>query len=130
MLKMSNIKSPASLWVFLDAHPDTGSAGPNPGHPYDGTFSLPPGYVGANSAPYEPGSPSYYWNDYPASYHNKRSCGFSFADGHAEMHRWLDSDTLVPVVPGTYNATDVTVYGFEDQDILWLFLHSYNSGIQ
>jgi hypothetical protein len=46
------------------------------------------------------------------------------------MHRWLDSDTLVPVVPGTYNATDVTVYGFEDQDILWLFLHSYNSGIQ
>ena len=26
--------------------------------------------------------------DYPASYHN-RAAGFSFADGHAEIHKWL-----------------------------------------
>jgi prepilin-type processing-associated H-X9-DG protein len=29
----------------------------------------------------------------PAIYHNG-ACGFSFADGHAETHKWLDPDTL------------------------------------
>ena len=34
------------------------------------------------------------WNigDYPSSYHNGAG-GFSFADGHAEIHRWLDART-------------------------------------
>jgi len=30
--------------------------------------------------------------DYPSSYHNGAG-GFSFADGHAEIHRWLDART-------------------------------------
>ena len=28
--------------------------------------------------------------DYPGSYHN-HACGFSFADGHAEIHKWISS---------------------------------------
>jgi prepilin-type N-terminal cleavage/methylation domain-containing protein/prepilin-type processing-associated H-X9-DG protein len=32
--------------------------------------------------------------DVPASYHN-RACGFSFVDGHAEIHKWLDSRTVI-----------------------------------
>lgn len=30
------------------------------------------------------------WIDYPATYHNK-AAGFSFADGHAEIHKWRGS---------------------------------------
>jgi prepilin-type N-terminal cleavage/methylation domain-containing protein/prepilin-type processing-associated H-X9-DG protein len=30
------------------------------------------------------------WGDHPASYHN-HACGISFCDGHAEIHKWIDS---------------------------------------
>ncbi|HEV2453349.1 MAG TPA: prepilin-type N-terminal cleavage/methylation domain-containing protein [Verrucomicrobiae bacterium] len=130
--KMSNIRSPASMWVFVDSHPDTG-ANPGPGsHPYDGTFSLPPGYLNVDltSPNPQPGAAPYKWNDMPASYHNKRNCGFSFADGHAEMHRWLDAQTCIPVsFQGNLNLQPFRVYGIYDQDLLWTFLHSYNSGV-
>ena len=33
------------------------------------------------------------WIDYPASYHNG-ACGISFADGHAEIHKWTDTTVL------------------------------------
>jgi prepilin-type N-terminal cleavage/methylation domain-containing protein/prepilin-type processing-associated H-X9-DG protein len=36
------------------------------------------------------------WTDLPASYHNG-ACGFSFADGHAEIHKWRVGSTCVPV---------------------------------
>ena len=113
--KMSDIKSPANTWVFVDAHPDTGTSGGG-GHPYDGVFSLPPAGVPSN------------WNDMPASYHNKRNCGFSFADGHAEMHRWLSSTTLIPV---TYQGGlfGVTVSPKDTRDIWWTFYHASNSGV-
>ena len=117
-LKMSQMLSPASLWVFIDAHPDTGDPGGG-SHPYDGIFSLPPGGVSATG--------NGNWNDMPASYHNKKSCGFSFADGHAEMHKWLSHSTLIPVnYQGGLHG--VTVYPNDSQDILWTFQHAYNSG--
>ncbi|MFL2921677.1 MAG: hypothetical protein ACJ0BN_04610 [Limisphaerales bacterium] len=34
--------------------------------------------------------------DFPASYHNG-AAGFSFVDGHAEVHKWLDAHTMPPV---------------------------------
>jgi prepilin-type N-terminal cleavage/methylation domain-containing protein/prepilin-type processing-associated H-X9-DG protein len=48
------------------------------------------------------------WVDKPATYHNS-ACGFSFADGHCEIHKWRDEaligyagplNTGVPVTPG------------------------------
>jgi len=36
------------------------------------------------------------WDDVPASYHNG-ACGFSFADGHGEIHKWLDAQTQPPI---------------------------------
>ena len=36
------------------------------------------------------------WQDIPASYHNG-ACGFSFADGHAEVHKWLSAASVYPV---------------------------------
>jgi prepilin-type N-terminal cleavage/methylation domain-containing protein/prepilin-type processing-associated H-X9-DG protein len=32
------------------------------------------------------------WIDFVAVYHNK-ACGFAFADGHSEIHKWVDSRT-------------------------------------
>lgn len=69
---------PALAWVFADEHP---------GRINDGysqvTMRVP------------------VWVDYPASYHNGGG-GFSFADGHVEIHRWLDPETKRPVVQGVY----------------------------
>jgi prepilin-type N-terminal cleavage/methylation domain-containing protein/prepilin-type processing-associated H-X9-DG protein len=36
------------------------------------------------------------WVDVPASYHNN-ACGFAYADGHAEIKRWRDPNTIQPV---------------------------------
>jgi prepilin-type processing-associated H-X9-DG protein len=37
------------------------------------------------------------WTDVPASTHNGAG-GFSFADGHAEIKRWLDPNSKAPVM--------------------------------
>ena len=37
--------------------------------------------------------------DYPAYYHNG-ACGFAFADGHSEIHKWRDPRTMPPYKPG------------------------------
>jgi prepilin-type N-terminal cleavage/methylation domain-containing protein/prepilin-type processing-associated H-X9-DG protein len=67
--------APSKLWVFVDEHPD----------------SINDGWTIMN--PTDPDN----WTDLPASYHN-RACGFGFADGHAEVHKWLEGSTAVPVL--------------------------------
>jgi prepilin-type N-terminal cleavage/methylation domain-containing protein/prepilin-type processing-associated H-X9-DG protein len=62
---------PAMTWVFLDEDPASIN---------DAGFAV-------QMSPAE-------WIDWPASYHNK-ACGFAFADGHSEIHRWIDGRTIV-----------------------------------
>jgi prepilin-type processing-associated H-X9-DG protein len=53
-------------------------------------------------------------------YHNG-ACGFSFADGHSEMTKWLDSRTtppLVPNIPSHYVGDKFA--SPNNQDIAWL----------
>ena len=116
LVKSTEIRSPSSLWVFIDAHPDTGDAS-GATHPYDGVFSLPPGDATGDK-----------WNDMPASYHNKKLCGFSFADGHSEIIKWLSPSTLQPV---TYNGSlwGITVFANQTHDLMWTYQHAYNSGV-
>jgi len=40
------------------------------------------------------------WVDYPSTYHCGFGCGFSFCDGHAEIHRWLGKSLRWPNVSG------------------------------
>jgi prepilin-type N-terminal cleavage/methylation domain-containing protein/prepilin-type processing-associated H-X9-DG protein len=86
-LKTLDFAKPGSalVWVFLDEHPD----GIN-----DGLFGMhlpvTPPLVGANWPPQS-------WDDVPASYHNG-ACGFSFADGHAEIKKWFDPETKPPIL--------------------------------
>jgi prepilin-type processing-associated H-X9-DG protein len=49
----------------------------------------------------------------PANYHNN-ACGFSFADGHSEIHKWKDP-SLIGYVGG---AESVPTAGIGDID--WL----------
>ena len=73
--------APAMAWVFVDEHPDSIN---------DAMLYVNPSTPVANAS----------WVDWPASYHDG-ACGFSFADGHSEIHKWRDSRTIQPV---TYNS--------------------------
>ena len=71
--------SPANLWVIID----------------ENAYSINDASFAASAVPY-------YQLDFPASYHNG-GAGISFADGHAETHRWQDPRTINPqgiVQPG------------------------------
>ena len=74
-LKTSDLLTPgpSMTWVTLDEQPDSIN---------DDLFSVI--MVGTT------------WTDVPASYHNGAG-GLSFADGHAEIRRWVDANTLQPV---------------------------------
>jgi prepilin-type processing-associated H-X9-DG protein len=43
---------------------------------------------GLNDAAFAFGMESPEWFDAPGTYHDG-GCGFAFADGHSEIHRWL-----------------------------------------
>jgi prepilin-type N-terminal cleavage/methylation domain-containing protein/prepilin-type processing-associated H-X9-DG protein len=70
-----------------------------------------------------PASPALYEfdQDMPAFYHN-RGCGFSFADGHSELHRWRDDRTMPAIQYGVATSRLLTVP--RDQDVAWLQDHS------
>ena len=82
-LKVGAITQPSQIYVFLEEHP----CSINDGYFDDGTQAPP-------SAPND-------WNgsDAVASYHNG-ACAFSFSDAHAEIHKWLNKGTDLPVRPG------------------------------
>ena len=86
--KLSNITLPSKTFVFVDEHPDSIN---------DAAFATT---CGGNQATDPPGSA--YIIDFPASYHNG-ACGFSFSDGHSEVHRWIGSK--IRNAPITYTGT-------------------------
>ena len=53
--------------------------------------------------------------DYPAYYHNG-ACGFAFADGHSEIHKWRDPRTTPP-----YKANlPLNQPSPNNQDVIWM----------
>jgi prepilin-type N-terminal cleavage/methylation domain-containing protein/prepilin-type processing-associated H-X9-DG protein len=110
--KMSQFYNPgpADCWVFMDEQPD----------------SLDDGLLYVDVGPQALAMGLGQFTEFPASYHNQ-SCGISFADGHAECHKWQDAiQTCIPV---TYVAHEsgvnqqVTVVS-PDRDLMWLALHT------
>jgi len=99
--KLSDINrpAPADLWVFVDEHPDSINDG----------FII----IGANN-------PSSWVNDLPASYHN-RACGFGFADGHAEIHKWLESQTCARVTQNSHGSFPAAP---NSRDLKWTLAHA------
>jgi prepilin-type processing-associated H-X9-DG protein len=102
--KYTDIKSPVMMFVFLDEREDSIN---------DGWFATDPDTM---------------WQliDYPASYHG-RAAGFSFADGHSEIHRWVDGRTMPVLQPGTLLPLNVNLGG--DKDVPWLSQRAAGQGV-
>lgn len=95
---------PTRTWVLMDEREDRIN--------YGNCFTDMTGY------PNSPGAWRFHF-DYPGGYHN-RACGFSFADGHAEIKKWLDDRTVPPIkVGGSWNAVEY-VTSPRNKDILWM----------
>jgi prepilin-type N-terminal cleavage/methylation domain-containing protein/prepilin-type processing-associated H-X9-DG protein len=89
---------PAMCYVLLDEHPDSINAG---------------GF--ANMMVESPAAARII--DFPASYHNG-AAGISFADGHAEIRKWVDSRTTPPVKYD--NSLRLNVESPNNVDMIWL----------
>ncbi len=94
--------SPVDLFIFLDEHPDSLN---------DGAFAV---QMPSSAAATE-------WIDVPAKYHGN-SCVFTFADGHAQIQKWLSPQNIPEV---TYSALSKSgLYELHDPDILWVARHT------
>jgi prepilin-type processing-associated H-X9-DG protein len=95
--------APADLFVFVDEHADSIN---------DGWMMTV--VTNANN-----------WEDLPASYHNG-ACGISFADGRAEMHKWLESTTKAPVqyLPSAPLPNGVAWPAPGSRDAPWMIQHA------
>ena len=93
--------SPTDLFVFLDEHPDGINDG---GYAVIGYTTLGTGQV----------------IDFPAPYHNG-STAFSFVDGHAEMHKWQNVNTI-PLIKYASGLASANLTG--DADLSWLQSHA------
>jgi prepilin-type N-terminal cleavage/methylation domain-containing protein/prepilin-type processing-associated H-X9-DG protein len=92
--QMATIRAPgpASLWVLVDEDVN-----------------------GLNDAAFAFGMEVPLWFDAPGTYHNG-GCGFAFADGHSESHRWLSPS------PKKANASVANPRDY--QDWLWMRLRT------
>ena len=97
--KTSQLKGPATTFLYLDEHEN----GIN-----DGWFATDPDVL-------------YQIIDYPASYHGN-AAGFTFTDGHSEIHRWRDQRTMPPVKPGQLLPLNQNLNG--DKDVFWIAQHA------
>ncbi|MDB6064679.1 MAG: hypothetical protein JWR26_887 [Pedosphaera sp.] len=102
--RTSDFKKPADTFVFLDEHPDSIN---------DGLFALLTSTTTAPTA----------WGDLPASYHNG-ACGFAFADGHSEIHKWKNDGgtTDKPIRKIDIHTTTISSAS-PYYDLLWSTYH-------
>jgi prepilin-type N-terminal cleavage/methylation domain-containing protein/prepilin-type processing-associated H-X9-DG protein len=103
-LKISDFKklSPSEAFVFADERADSIN---------DGWF-----WIDASASAASPAASNGRYRDLPAFYHNNASA-FSFADGHAEIHKWRDGRFL-SVASGTAGEIPGS------QDVWWLVSHA------
>jgi prepilin-type N-terminal cleavage/methylation domain-containing protein/prepilin-type processing-associated H-X9-DG protein len=103
-IKENDMTSPApsDLWVLLDEDPDSIN---------DGSFAV---QMPSSAAATE-------WIDVPSKLHGN-SCGFAFADGHSEIHKWLSPGNIPPT---TYTLLSKNgIFELNDPDILWTATHT------
>lgn len=106
--KLSAVLFPTTTFVFVDE---------NPGSLNDAAFA----WQATGNTPLDgPGSAKII--DIPGNWHNG-ACGFSFVDGHAEIHKWKGSLLLnEPTADGSVPQLNVPA-GSSWIDAQWMFLH-------
>ena len=107
-LTLGRSPGPSKTFVFIDERSDTinwGNFGTDmSGYPTPATQATYPQL--------------YTWYiDMPASYHHK-SAGLSFADGHAEIHRWLVPSTMPPI--GSLTGSSGPWPAPSSSDVAWM----------
>jgi prepilin-type N-terminal cleavage/methylation domain-containing protein/prepilin-type processing-associated H-X9-DG protein len=107
-LKAVSIPNPAQLFVTLDEHPDSIN---------DGFLQTDPHTDISQWSP-----PT--WNDLPATYHDG-ACGFAFADGHSEIHKFKSRIcTILPVLYKPFQGSRAVPFsqdpGAGPNDALWV----------
>jgi prepilin-type N-terminal cleavage/methylation domain-containing protein/prepilin-type processing-associated H-X9-DG protein len=103
--KTTDFSNPSDIYVTLDEHPDSVN---------DGYFwtSIPDTIVPRAGN----------WADLPASYHDG-AAGFSFADGHSEIHKWRFPSTKLRVIAnGSFIGSPYPLAASGDNE--WLQRHS------
>jgi prepilin-type N-terminal cleavage/methylation domain-containing protein/prepilin-type processing-associated H-X9-DG protein len=99
--KASTIILPVKTFLLVDEHPDSIN---------DAAFATQ-----SDNADKPAGAQII---DFPASYHNG-ACGFSFCDGHSEIHKWIGSKIKAPVRYNDYLQLNVPA-GDSWQDVWWM----------
>ena len=92
------LPAPCQLWVVVDEHPDSIN---------DGGLGVECSKTNAEARIV----------DYPASFH-AGACGFAFADGHSEIHRWKDARTMPPVMYNNY--LQLNIESPNNPDVTWI----------
>jgi prepilin-type N-terminal cleavage/methylation domain-containing protein/prepilin-type processing-associated H-X9-DG protein len=102
-MKMQDITVPGTsdAWVFIDEREDSIN---------DGLFAVD-------------AAAQYAIIDYPGGYHTGGS-SLSFADGHAEYHKWVEPTTNPPMVPGQRLPGGSKPTSSNDLDMQWLVAHT------
>jgi prepilin-type N-terminal cleavage/methylation domain-containing protein/prepilin-type processing-associated H-X9-DG protein len=103
--KVASIVSPTLTFVFLDEREDSIN---------DGTFST------------DENNPLHL-RDVPASYHGGAG-GFSFADGHSEIHKWKAAWILQPIQSAPINDHYFQASDPGIGDVYWLDSHAVGTG--
>jgi prepilin-type N-terminal cleavage/methylation domain-containing protein/prepilin-type processing-associated H-X9-DG protein len=110
--KLTDVRSPTETIVFLDEHPNSIN---------DAAFAI---QCTGNQ-------PSDFWTsailiDYPGNFHNG-AAEFSFADGHADMHRWQGNTIKKQPMQNGSNAgiqlRKAATTQLDAKDIQWLAQH-------
>jgi len=94
---LNDLRSPVRIWVLVDERED----------------SIDDCFCGAVSMVED------VLGNVPAAYHNG-ACGFAFADGHAEIHKWRDPRTKPPLGQTTGDRKSQP----GNPDIRWLQQHT------
>jgi prepilin-type processing-associated H-X9-DG protein len=90
--KAAEITVPSQMFVFIDEREE----------------SVDDGYILVSM------EPNNLWGNLPAIYHNGAG-GLSFADGHSEVHKWVDAGTLMKGTAGDRHAA---------RDVPWIQAHA------
>jgi len=109
-----NSPGPAKAFVFLDEREDCYNWGN-----FMADMNGFPGNTPALRSQYA------FDQDMPGNYHNL-SAGFSFADGHSEIHRWLDAPATWPIhrQEAYWMSSQMPISAVGSRDVSWLQDHS------
>ena len=91
-----NVPGPSMSWLFIDEHPDS----------IDDCILYTNPYFTSGTGQF---------TELPANDH-AGACGIGFADGHSEIHKWVDSLSLYPVQYTTRNQISVS----NSRDLAWM----------